>query len=88
MRYLPGSESGRHMLNPPPQSYCHIDAAGPAQLVVVIDTEEEFDWASDFSRSNTAVGAMRWIHRVQAIFDAYNIIPVGIRLTRDTLLPQ
>jgi hypothetical protein len=66
------------MLNPQPQSYCHIDAAGPAQLVVVIDTEEEFDWASAFSRSNTAVGAMRWIHRVQDIFDAYHIIPVYV----------
>ena len=66
------------MLNPQPQSYCHIDAAWPAQLVVVIDTEEEFDWASDFSRSNTDVGAMRWIHRVQDIFDAYHIIPVYV----------
>src|SRR5947209_8187801 len=74
----PGSEGGRHMLNPQPQSYCRLDAAGPAQLVVVIDTEEEFDWASDFARSNTAVGAMRWMHRVQDIFDAYHIIPVYV----------
>ena len=66
------------MLNPQPQSYCHIDPAEPAQLVVVIDTEEEFDWVSDFSRNNTAVGAMRWIHRVQDIFDAYHIIPVYV----------
>jgi hypothetical protein len=45
---------------------------------VVIDTEEEFDWSADFSRSNTSVQAMRYIHRVQKIFDAYQITPVYV----------
>jgi hypothetical protein len=66
------------MLNPQPQLYCRSDPADKARLVVVIDTEEEFDWSSPFSRSNTSVQAMRWIHRAQDIFDAYHITPVYV----------
>ena len=66
------------MLPMQPQRYCHVDPAEQAKLIVVIDTEEEFDWSSDFSRSNTSVGSMRWIHRVQDIFDAYRVVPVYV----------
>jgi hypothetical protein len=45
-------------------------------LIVVVDTEEEFDWSAGFSRDNTSVGAMRFIHRIQRIFDDYKIVPV------------
>ena len=66
------------MLRPPPQRYCHSDPADRPQLVVVIDTEEEFDWSSHFSRAHTSVSAMQWIYRVQDIFDAYHITPVYV----------
>ena len=33
------------------------------RLLVVVDTEEEFDWDAPSSRSNTWVGAMRHIGR-------------------------
>ena len=46
-------------------------------LLVVIDTEEEFDW-SRFDRTATSVTAMRHIHRVQRIFDEYNIKPTYV----------
>ncbi len=47
----------------------------PPKLIVVIDTEEEFDWSSAPSRDATSVSAMRHIQRVQNIFDEYNLVP-------------
>ena len=49
-----------------------------AFLLVVIDTEEEFDWSRGFSRDNTSVRAMRAIEKVQKIFDSYGIIPTYV----------
>jgi hypothetical protein len=66
------------MLTPAPSDYCRFDPAEQAKLVVVVDSEEEFDWSNDFSRSNTAVRAMRWIGRIQTIFDEYRIKPVYV----------
>ncbi len=47
----------------------------PPQLIVVIDTEEEFDWNKPADRNSTSVVAMQYIHRVQDIFDEYGIKP-------------
>ncbi|MCK4709284.1 MAG: polysaccharide deacetylase family protein [Gammaproteobacteria bacterium] len=47
----------------------------PPQLIVVIDTEEEFDWNKPVDREATSVVAMQYIHRVQDIFDEYGINP-------------
>ncbi len=66
------------MLRPATSDYCHISPEAKPRLVVVIDTEEEFDWSQSFSRSNTSVQSMRWIDRVQTIFDAYGITPVYV----------
>lgn len=66
------------MLNPKPLDYCIVTPTETAKLVVVVDTEEEFDWSKGFSRENTAVESMRWINRVQAIFDQYRIKPVYV----------
>ena len=46
----------------------------PPQLVVVIDTEEEFDWSASPDRSAIGVTAMSSIERVQEIFDEYGIV--------------
>ena len=62
--------------DPQPIAPCHLNFNGPPQLVVVIDTEEEFDWSQEFSRDNTAVQSLRFIGRVQNIFDEYGITPV------------
>ena len=66
------------MLHPKPSDYCHLPATEKPKLIVVIDTEEEFDWSADFSPSNTSVQAMGYIYRVQEIFDAYQITPVYV----------
>ncbi len=47
-------------------------------LLVVIDTEEEFNWSQPFSRENTSVRAMRSIERVQTLFDAYGVVPTYV----------
>ncbi len=47
----------------------------PAQLLVVIDTEEEFNWAAEPDSNANAVTAMEHIDRVQDIFNEYGITP-------------
>ena len=66
------------MVNPQPSDYCRISPEERARLIVVIDTEEEFDWSRDFSRDNISVRSMQWIGRIQDIFDEYGITPVYV----------
>jgi hypothetical protein len=47
----------------------------PPQLVVVIDTEEEFDWNAEPDAGATGVSAMANIDRVQDIFNEYGVRP-------------
>ncbi len=44
-------------------------------LTVVIDTEEEFDWATPFNRGNRSVKNIAHQHLAQEILAKYNIIP-------------
>lgn len=66
------------MLNPAPNDYCQLAQGERPRLIVVVDTEEEFDWSGGFSAKHTAVQAMRWIHRAQNIFDQFRITPVYV----------
>lgn len=50
------------------------DSARPV-LLVVVDTEEEFDWNADFDREATAITALQEIGRAQALFDRFGIRP-------------
>jgi hypothetical protein len=47
-------------------------------LVVVVDTEEEFDWTAPFDRRNTSVEHMRSIGKLQRVFDEASIVPVYV----------
>ena len=47
-------------------------------LVVVVDTEEEFDWSAPFSRQATGVTAMRHIDRTQRLCEAANVAPTYV----------
>lgn len=49
----------------------------PPQLLVVVDTEEEFDW-SRFDRANTSVQSMADVHLGQAVCDAHGIVPTYV----------
>ncbi|WP_339800249.1 polysaccharide deacetylase family protein [uncultured Marinobacter sp.] len=52
-----------------------LPAELPPQLIVVIDTEEEFDWNAEPNPGETAVTAMDHIHRAQDIFNEYGLRP-------------
>jgi hypothetical protein len=46
------------------------------RLVVVVDTEEEFDWRQPFSRSATEVSHIKQQYRTQQILERYRIKPL------------
>lgn len=54
---------------------CTIPVDLPPQLMVVIDTEEEFDWSEPVQRHNTSVKHMELLERVQHIFQQYGLVP-------------
>ena len=47
-------------------------------LVVVVDTEAEFDWVSSSSRRGAGVTAVKALRQVQAIFERYNVRPTFV----------
>ena len=65
------------MLNPLPAGSCSIDASERGKLIVVIDTEEDFDWSLGFSRQNTSVRSIRSLEKIQDL-EEYQILPVYV----------
>jgi hypothetical protein len=55
--------------------HCDFPAEASPCLIVVVDTEEAFDWSAPLDRANRAVGHMASIHRVQDIFDSLGVVP-------------
>ena len=53
-------------------------AATPPLLLVIVDTEEDFDWSVPVSRSNTAVDSISAQHLAQEIFSAYGVVPTYV----------
>lgn len=47
-------------------------------LMVIVDTEEEFDWNAPFSRLATSVTAMRHIDRTQRLCDSAGLAPTYV----------
>ena len=62
--------SVRHIFEPPPDT--------PPTLLVVVDTEEEFDWNAAFDRSSTSVRNIEAQPLAQALFDAQGIVPTYV----------
>jgi hypothetical protein len=48
------------------------------QLLVVVDTEEEFDWNKPFDRTQTAVSHISDLWRIQSIFEKHHFIPTYV----------
>ncbi|WP_417319027.1 polysaccharide deacetylase family protein [Emcibacter sp.] len=55
----------------------HLDGDQPL-LTVVIDTEEEFDWAAPFDRDSRSVNCISHQYLAQDIFRKHNIIPTYV----------
>lgn len=66
------------MLEPSSNAIAELPPDTPPILVVVVDTEEEFDWARPMERSQTAVTAMAEQHRAHRIFERYGIRPTYV----------
>jgi len=48
------------------------------RLMVLVDTEEEFDWSLPHSRQNTGLRAMGAQEKAHRIFEKYNIVPIYV----------
>lgn len=57
----------RHIFAPPSDT--------PPTLLVVVDTEEEFDWGAPFDRASTSVRNIESQTVAQDLFDAHGIVP-------------
>lgn len=66
-------------LRPPANAaLLRLSASAPPVLVVVVDTEEEFDWHAPFDRANIAVTHMRAIGDFQSVCDEFGVKPVYV----------
>ena len=74
----PDIETGLSIGIGPDVTPVHFAAAQKPQLVVTVDTEEEFDWNKNFDSSKTGVTHMEKIGRFQNVFDHYGIKPVYV----------
>ncbi len=61
-----------------PARVLRLPADAAPNLLVVIDTEEEFDWYADFDRGQTAVSAMDSVGRAQDVFDEFGLLPTYV----------
>lgn len=48
------------------------------ELLVVVDTEEEFDWTQPFSRGSTATRSIPAQSAVQPIYDRFGVVPTYV----------
>ena len=53
---------------------------GSPLLLVVIDTEEEFDWNAPFDRQSTATRSLPALTRAQEVFDRHGIRPLYLEV--------
>jgi len=50
----------------------------PPTLVVVVDTEEEFDWNAPFDAASTGVSNIVCQHLAQHVFDVHGVVPTYV----------
>jgi hypothetical protein len=64
--------------SPPVRKLLKPPASWPPTLVVVIDTEEEFDWSLPFDPGATSVTNIEFQPLAQDIFDEYDLAPTYV----------
>jgi hypothetical protein len=70
--------AGKSVASPPVQQLLTVPISWPPTLVVVIDTEEEFDWEAPFDPTNNSVSNMQFQHLAQSVFDAHGVTPTYV----------
>jgi hypothetical protein len=55
-----------------------LPASSPAQLFIIVDTEEEFDWSAPFSRESVGVTAIQEVPRLQQAVAPYRLKPTYV----------
>lgn len=58
--------------------FVDLPESEPPRVLVVIDTEEEFDWGAPLSRDNTSVTSIMAQVRAQEIFAKHGIVPTYV----------
>jgi hypothetical protein len=71
-----GSAASAALAPPAASRYLRFRPDQKPVLVVVIDTEENFDWDAPYSSTSTAVHGMDRIERLQQIFDRLGVRPL------------
>lgn len=66
------------MLNIDANEPALLPAGTPPLLMVVVDTEEDFDWTRTLSRDNVGVRSIASQHRAQEIFARHGIVPTYV----------
>ncbi|WP_146101672.1 polysaccharide deacetylase family protein [Rhodopila globiformis] len=72
------AELANGVASPPVQALLAPPVSWPPTLVVVIDTEEEFDWTAPFDPASTAVSNIDLQPLAQAVFDAHGVVPTYV----------
>jgi hypothetical protein len=65
-----------HLAAPLPSQLLRLPPTQKPILIVVVDTEENFDWDAPYSPSSVAVHGMQQIPSLQQIFDRHKIRPI------------
>lgn len=55
-----------------------VETHNSPYLMVIIDTEEEFDWSQPFSRENTATESVKHQGLAQKIFEKHGVVPTYV----------
>jgi hypothetical protein len=71
------NSAGLNAFAPPAEARpLSLPAGSKPILLVVVDTEENFDWNAAYSSASTSVHGMRQIDRLQATFDRFGLKPI------------
>ena len=66
------------MLDNPTHRTAQYPSNRPPVMMVIVDTEEEFDWDKPFARSNTATTNIGKQNLTESIFAEYGVIPTYV----------
>lgn len=80
-RSTPPARVLKKLLNPPRLGKEHdvtLEAGTRPGLIIVVDTEEEFDWSKPFSSANRSIESILYQDETQALFQAYGVKPTYV----------